>query len=169
MLQDGAYKVMIIKHEGNFYALGAISPYDGCTDLSKGQVFGNKLLSPKNGNAYNITNGEVEYGPGLDNIPIFHIMIQEGKVVLQIPKKPPVKIRPYVSVRDYADMRKVVIIGGTEAAVTAAETLRSLEYTVNFFLKKFQREKSPSLLLNTMFRSTHLSCLNLSNTWTTQS
>lgn len=130
MIEDGAYKIMIIKHDGEYYALGAISPYDGQTDLSKGKVFGNKLLSPKHGNAYNIKNGEIEYGPGLDSIPIFKVRVVDGKLVVQIPRKPPVKIRPYVSPRDYADMRKIVIIGGSEAALTCAETLRSLEYTV---------------------------------------
>lgn len=133
MMQDGSYKIIIIKHEDEFYALSAISPYDGSTDLSKGKVFGNKLLSPKNGSAYNIKNGEVEYGPGMDNIPVFKTIVDNGQLVVQIPKKPPVKIRPYVSVRDYADMRKVVIIGGSEAALTCAETLRSLEYTVRFY------------------------------------
>ena len=56
-----------------------------------------------------------------------------------IPKKPPVKIRPYLAPRDYADMRKVVIIGGGESALAAAETLRFLDFYVShhFMTPKF--------------------------------
>lgn len=143
-MQDGGYPIIVIREGGEFYALYAVSPYDGYTDLSRGTVFGNKLLSPKNGCAYNITNGEVEYGPGLDNIPIFKTVVKDGELSVIMPKKPPIKIRPFVSVRDYSDMRKVLIIGGTEAAVTCAETLRSLEYTVRLgYFLTISRETSP--------------------------
>jgi nitrite reductase/ring-hydroxylating ferredoxin subunit len=127
--------VLVTKIKGEFYAVANTDPYDGHTRLSKGKLFGNKLMSSNNGVAYNIKNGEVEYGPALDNIPIFKCLIKEGQLHVVVPKKPPVKIRPYLAQRDYADMRKIVIVGGGESALAAAETLRYLDYYVKL---KFQ-------------------------------
>lgn len=71
----------------------------------------------------------------MDNVPIFKCDVKNGHLIVVIPKKPPVKIRPYLAPRDYADMRKVVIVGGGESALAAAETLRYLDYYVrNNFL-----------------------------------
>lgn len=94
-------------------------------------MFGNKLMSPSNGVAYNVTTGEVEYGPAIDDVPKFKCEVKQGQLVVTIPKKPPVRIKPYLAVRDYADMRKVVIIGGGESALACAETMRYLDYYVS--------------------------------------
>lgn len=130
-LQDGNFEVLVTKLDGEFYAIANTDPYDGNTKLSKGKLFGNKLMSPMNGSAYNVKTGEVEYGPALDNVPIFKCNVKDGYVNVMVPKKPPVKIRPYLSSRDFADMRKVVIIGGGESALACAETMRFLSYEVN--------------------------------------
>ena len=130
ILASGSYDIILIKNDGNFFALSAVDPYDGATHLSKATVYGNKLLSPSNGCAYCIETGNVEYGPAFDNLPIFKTQVVDGQVKVIVPKKPPVKVRPYLAMRDYADMRKVVIVGSSEAALACAETLRHMEYTV---------------------------------------
>ena len=133
-LATGNYEILVTKLDGQFYAVANIDPFDGNTKLSKGKLFGNKLMSPSNGVAYNIKNGEVEYGPALDNVPIFKCEVRNGLLNVIVPKTPPVKIRPYLAPRDYADMRKVVIVGGGESALAAAETLRYLDYYVSCFV-----------------------------------
>ncbi len=130
-LAQGSFEILVTKIDGEFYAISNIDPYDGHTKLSKGRLFGNKLMSPQQGVAYNVKNGEIEYGPAIDNVPIFKCDVKGGHLVVIIPKKPPVKIRPYLAPRDYADMRKVVIVGGGESALAAAETLRFLDYYVS--------------------------------------
>ena len=106
------------------------------TDLAKGVVFGDKILSPSNGTAYNIKTGEAEWGPGMDNLPVFQTKVDEdeGKLYVYLPKNPPKRLRPYLYLRDFNDLRKVVIIGNGAAAITCAETLRQMEYTVTKYL-----------------------------------
>ena len=125
------YEIILIRKGNLVFALGAISPYDGVTNLAGGVVFGNKLYSPRNGEAYNVRTGEVEYGPGFDCLPIFKTRVKDGKVSVLIPRRIPSKVKPFQGFRDYADTRKVVVFGGSEAALACAETLRSLEFTVN--------------------------------------
>jgi len=125
----GVIDILLIKHNGNFYALGSTHTYDGETELFKGGVvFGNKLLAPKHGTAYNIETGRIEDGPGSDSLPIFKTLVEDGQVKVMLPKKAPIKIKPQLSSRDYNDPRKLVVIGGGEAAMACAEALRNLEY-----------------------------------------
>ena len=129
-LAQGSFELLVTKIGEDFFAVANTDPYDGHTKLSKGKLFGNKLMSPKNGTAYNVQTGEVEYGPAIDNVPIFKCEVRGDQLFVVVPKKPPVKIKPYLAARDYADMRKVVIIGGGESAIACAETMRFLDYYV---------------------------------------
>lgn len=141
-LAQGNYEILVTKIDGQYFAISNTDPFDGNTRLSKGKLFGNKLMSPNNGVAYNIKNGEVEYGPAIDNIPIFKCQVNDGVLNVIVPKTPPVKIRPYLAPRDYADMRKVVIVGGGESAMAAAETLRFLDYYVSSWSENYTNFES---------------------------
>lgn len=130
---DGqTHEIILIKYLGNFYALGAFCIYDNSTKLSEGGIiFGDKLMAPRHGIAYNITNGSIEDGPCLDSLPVYKTWQDEktGEVKILFPKNPPKKVRPFLYNRDFNDHRKCVIIGGGEAAMSAAITLRNLEFT----------------------------------------
>lgn len=122
---------MIVKHQGQFYCLGGLCAYDGKTKLSEGVVFGDKLMAPDNGSAYNIVNGQAEHGPAIDNIPIFETRVEkDGKLVVFIPDVPPKRIKPLITGRDYNDLRRVVLVGSDPAVISCAETLRYFEYAV---------------------------------------
>lgn len=140
IIKERKVRIVIIKHKGEFYCLGGVCSFDGKTRLSEGVVFGDKLLAPENGSAYNILNGQVEYGPAIDNIPIFQTLVgKDGKLVVMIPDVPPKKIKPLLVGRDFNDLRRVVFVGSDPAVISCAETLRQFEYSVRHGL---QREKS---------------------------
>jgi nitrite reductase/ring-hydroxylating ferredoxin subunit len=128
-LEDRKIKVLVFKYNGIFYATGAYNPYDFSIELKDGLLLHNKLMCPITGSAFNIETGEPEYGPATDCLPIFQTTVIEGKLVICLPKNPPIKIRPNLSPRDFADMRKVIIIGGGPAAYSTAENLRQMSYT----------------------------------------
>ena len=87
-------------------------------------------MAPRDGVSYNIVTGHVEDGPATHDLPIFKTLVdKEGRVSVMFPKKPPIMIRPYRTIRDYNDPRKYVIVGGGEAAITCAETIRALDFT----------------------------------------
>jgi nitrite reductase/ring-hydroxylating ferredoxin subunit len=130
LIKERKIKLVLINHKGNFYCLSATCTYDGKTDLGKGQVFGDKLVTPDNGSAYSIQSGMVEYGPALDNLPIFQAKVdQEGRVFAFIPDNPPIKVRPLLATRDYNDLRRVIIVGSDPAVISCAETLRQFDFT----------------------------------------
>ena len=130
LIKEKKVKLVLIKNKGRFHCLGSTCTYDGKTDLSKGIVFGDKLMSPTNGSAYSIETGIVEYGPALDGIPIFQAKIdpENGEVFAYIPDTPPKSIRPLVSGRDFNDLRRVVLVGSDPAVISCVETLRQFDY-----------------------------------------
>lgn len=134
IINERKIRLVVIKHKDQFYCLGGTCAYDGKTKLSDGVVFGDKLLAPENGSAYNITNGQAEHGPAIDNIPIFEARVdkQSGKLTVFVPDVPPKKIKPLIVGRDFNDLRRVVLIGSDPSVITCAETLRLFEYSVNF-------------------------------------
>lgn len=72
----------------------------------------------------------VEYGPALDNLPLFQAKVdKDGRVFAFIPDHPPTRIRPLLATRDFNDLRRVVIVGSDPAVISCAETLRQFDYT----------------------------------------
>lgn len=129
LIKERKIRVLIIKHQDQFYCLSAIDTYDGKTNLGEGVVFGDKLMSPRNGCAYSIVDGLSEHGPALDNLPIFQAKVINDKVTVYIPEQPPKKIRPILIGRDFNDLRRVVLVGSDPAVLSCAETLRNFEYS----------------------------------------
>lgn len=130
IINEKKIRIVVVKHQGQFYCLGGLCAYDGKTKLGDGIVFGDKLVAPDNGSAYNIANGQVEHGPAMDNIPIFETRIEKEKLVVFIPDVPPKRIKPLITGRDLNDLRRVVILGSDPAVISCAETLRLFEYSV---------------------------------------
>ena len=132
-IKERKVRIVIVKHNGKFYCLNGIDTYDGKTRLYKGVVFGDKLLSPDNGSAFNIINGTVENGPALDNLPIFQVKEDSstGMLKVYIPDIPPKRLKPLLVGRDYNDQRRIIILGSDPAVISCVETLRQFEYTVS--------------------------------------
>jgi nitrite reductase/ring-hydroxylating ferredoxin subunit len=129
-LKERKVRVVVVKCKGQLYCLGGYDTFDGTTRLYKGAVFGDKLYSPQNGSAFNVTNGTVEYGPAIDNLPIFQTQIDaKGNLVISVPDFPPKKVRPMLIGRDFNDLRRVVLVGSDPSVISCAETLRYMEYT----------------------------------------
>ena len=100
--------------------------------LYLGLVFGDKLYCPIHGCAYCIKTGRAEYAPAIDSLPRFHIeevnkqilcnykyllfynFQKEGKVTVFAPKIAPIRVIAPSGFRDYNDLRKIIVIGGTE-------------------------------------------------------
>lgn len=73
-------------------------------------------MCPHHGCAFDLKTGSVEYGPAYHNLPIFMVTEKMGVVKLSYPEKIPKRINPKTTPRDYADQRKVVILGEDHAA-----------------------------------------------------
>lgn len=129
-LDGRKYEVLVFKYNDHFYCTSAKNPYDLEICLRDGILIRNKLMCPLTGSAWNIENGDIEYGPCMDNLAIFQVREnQKGKLSCFVPNNPPLYTRPLLYPRDYADLRKVIIVGGGAAGYNCAETLRKCSYT----------------------------------------
>lgn len=117
-------KIIILKYRDVYYALGAFCGFD-YTPLAKGAFIGNKIICPTCASAYDIRNGYVENGPTIRNISSFNIQTRDNRVKVTIPEHVPAfAIRP--GEKERIDPRVFVVLGDSEAALSAIDSLRIL-------------------------------------------
>jgi hypothetical protein len=87
------------------------------------------LFCPHHGCVFDIKSGSIEHGPALYNLPIFFSEEKEGKVRLIYPAAIPSSVSPNMAERDVEDLRKVLILGGDDAAtIGCINSLRQFGY-----------------------------------------
>jgi len=69
-------KILLIKHNDHFFALGSFCGYD-FTNLATGALLGEKLVCPTCLSAYDIKNGIVDNGPSMRNLTSFNIAVRD--------------------------------------------------------------------------------------------
>lgn len=125
---DETNKIIVYNHEGKYYATAAFCSYD-YTILSNGVVLNDKVFCPTCGSGYNLTNGFVDDGPALRNIASFPCQTRKGIVSAVLPEDiPPFGIRN-ISNKGQLDPRTFVVVGDSEAALSAVITLRTSGFT----------------------------------------
>ncbi|KAH9524284.1 Apoptosis-inducing factor 3 [Bulinus truncatus] len=129
-VEIGEQKVLLVKEDGHFYAIGNKCSHYGAP-LNKGAYCKGIVRCPWHGACFNIKTGDIEDFPGLDSVPKFPVEIRDGKVVV---KADPAalasakRVKPMV--RKSSDNNKtVVLVGGGPASLVCAETLRQKGYT----------------------------------------
>lgn len=75
-------------------------------------------MCTRHGCAYNIENGQSEH-VAHDDLAKFYVEEKKGEVSLFIPQYIPTMVRALDGVRDYNDLRKVVIVGTGPAVYKA--------------------------------------------------
>ena len=116
-------KVILYKRKGKYYSTGSFCGYD-FTDLNDGIFIGNKIICPTCSSTYNIENGLVDQGPSLRNISSFPVSIREKKVKVVLPDHIPAFSLRETLKREDIDPRSYIIIGDSDAALSAIITLR---------------------------------------------
>ena len=117
-------KVLISKYQGKLYATGSFCSHFG-VPLEGGYLIDDQVLCPAHLAGFSIITGEIERAPGLDGLPTFPIIEENGDFYVQVPKDglPKKKSQPLVK-RDPENKKHFVIIGGGPAGLNCAETLR---------------------------------------------
>ena len=116
-------KVIIYNKEGKYFCTGSFCGFD-FTDLNDGIFIGNKIICPTCSSIYNIENGLADQGPTLRNISSFPTNIRKKKVQLVLPDHiPAFSLRETLN-REDIDPRTFIIVGDSEAALSAIITLR---------------------------------------------
>ena len=87
------------------------------------------MYCPHHGCIFDIKSGSIEHGPSLYMLPRFHADEKDGMVRVLYPFGIPSAVDPDATTRDVEDLRKVMILGGDDAAtVGCLNGLRQFGY-----------------------------------------
>ncbi|KYO36967.1 apoptosis-inducing factor 3 isoform B [Alligator mississippiensis] len=126
----GCGKALLIKENGEYYAMGHKCPHYGAP-LVKGVLSKGRVRCPWHGACFNIGTGDIEDFPGLDSLPKFQVKIEKEKVyiraskqALQTQRRTKVMAK-CISLSNYnITSTNILIIGAGAAGLVCAETLR---------------------------------------------
>ncbi|XP_054101060.1 apoptosis-inducing factor 3 isoform X4 [Callithrix jacchus] len=123
-------KVLLVKDNGEFHALGHKCPHYGAP-LVKGVLSRGRVRCPWHGACFNISTGDLEDFPGLDSLHKFQVKIEKEKVyvraskqALQLQRRTKVMAKCISPSAGYSGSTNVLIVGAGAAGLVCAETLR---------------------------------------------
>lgn len=116
-------KVIVYKKEDKVYCTASFCGYD-YSDLNDGIYLGDKVICPTCGTTYNMTDGIVDSGASLRNISSFPCQIRKNMISIIVPDHIPAFALREGLKSEKMDPRTYVIIGDSEAALSALVTLR---------------------------------------------
>nr|XP_044988637.1 apoptosis-inducing factor 3 isoform X2 [Jaculus jaculus] len=126
----GLGKVLLVKDNGEFHALGHKCPHYGAP-LVKGVLSRGRVRCPWHGACFNISTGDLEDFPGLDSLHKFQVKIEKEKVyvraskqALQIQRRTKVMAKCISPSAGHSGSTNVLIVGAGAAGLVCAETLR---------------------------------------------
>ena len=81
----GKRKVLLVRLEGKFYAIGATcSHYDG--PLAEGAVCGHRVTCPWHQASFDLTTGDLLEPPALSGVPRFDVSVEGRDIVVSVPE-----------------------------------------------------------------------------------
>uniref|UniRef100_A0A452QRZ2 AIF family member 3 n=1 Tax=Ursus americanus TaxID=9643 RepID=A0A452QRZ2_URSAM len=123
-------KVLLVKDNGEFHALGHKCPHYGAP-LVKGVLSRGRVRCPWHGACFNISTGDLEDFPGLDSLHKFQVKIEKEKVyvraskqALQLQRRTKVMAKCISPSAGHSSSTNVLIVGAGAAGLVCAETLR---------------------------------------------
>ncbi|XP_006875869.1 PREDICTED: apoptosis-inducing factor 3 [Chrysochloris asiatica] len=123
-------KVLLVKDNGEFHALGHKCPHYGAP-LVKGVLSRGRVRCPWHGACFNISTGDLEDFPGLDSLPKFQVKIEKEKVyvraskqALQLQRRTKMMAKCISPSASHSCSTNVLIVGAGAAGLVCAETLR---------------------------------------------
>jgi len=115
--------ILVARVNGKYHAVGAFCTHYGAP-LVEGALNGERLVCPWHHACFNVTNGEMEEPPALDDLPCYEVRVENEQIIVRVPEEMSDRRTPSMSKRDVNDERLFVIVGGGAAGYAAAQTLR---------------------------------------------
>jgi len=75
---DGT-EVAIFKIEGQHYAIEDVCTHDGA-EIASGELEGDEIICPRHGARFCVKTGEVKCAPAYENVDIFPVQIDNGRI-----------------------------------------------------------------------------------------
>ncbi|XP_006894629.1 PREDICTED: apoptosis-inducing factor 3 isoform X1 [Elephantulus edwardii] len=138
-------KVLLVKDNGEFHALGHKCPHYGAP-LVKGVLSRGRVRCPWHGACFNISTGDLEDFPGLDSLHKFQVKIEKEKVyvraskqALQLQRRTKVMAKCISPSAGHSGSTNVLIVGAGAAGLVCAETLRQEGFSDRIILCTLDR------------------------------
>lgn len=116
-------EILVARVNGKYHAVGAFCTHYGAP-LVDGVLNGERLVCPWHHACFNVTTGELEEPPALDDLPCYEVRVENEQIIARLPEEMSDRRTPSMSKRDVNDERLFVIVGGGAAGYAAAQTLR---------------------------------------------
>lgn len=87
-LEISGKPVVIMNLSGNIYAFGDVCTHDN-GPLGDGEIDGYEIVCPRHGARFDIQTGKAVRGPAFHDIPTYPVRIENGSILVGIPKEPP--------------------------------------------------------------------------------
>lgn len=122
--------LLLARIDGQFYATGASCSHYSAP-LAQGVAAKDKMhvVCPWHDAAFDLRTGQPVRGAGLQAIPTYPVSVEDGQVIVEVPKIMEDFVKPVMVRRNPEDSRVFVVIGGGAAGVAAADSLRQEGYT----------------------------------------
>jgi nitrite reductase/ring-hydroxylating ferredoxin subunit len=126
-IQEYFQKILVTKVNGKICVVSSFCGYD-FTDLSKGEMIGNRLICPTCMSEYNVENGHAEQGPNIRYLATFPASIRDDLLKIRVPndKIPLFQLPQVADFNNPADPRHYVLIGDNETVQGAIDTLTKI-------------------------------------------
>ncbi|XP_046442714.1 apoptosis-inducing factor 3-like isoform X2 [Daphnia pulex] len=131
VFEAGEKQILVVKENGNVYAMGAKCTHFGAP-LSSGIFCKGKVYCPWHGACFNSKTGDIEEFPALDPIPVYTVNVDPNtnEVKVKINNKTSNESTHKPLCKTSKDSNEVVLIIGSGAAGhSCAETLRQEGFT----------------------------------------
>ncbi len=83
-VQAGATPVLLVRREGQIYAIGDTCTHMGCS-LSEGRLEGTEVVCPCHGSRFRILDGTVVEGPATVSEPAYTVRVRDGQIEIRRP------------------------------------------------------------------------------------
>ncbi|MBN1266930.1 MAG: Rieske 2Fe-2S domain-containing protein [Anaerolineales bacterium] len=83
LIQIEDREILLIQHEGDFYALANLCSHDG-EALGDADVEDGEIICPRHGARFNLSSGAATGLPAVVGVPVYQVKIEDGAVFLGI-------------------------------------------------------------------------------------
>ena len=78
--------ILVARVNGKYHAVGAFCTHYGAP-LVEGALNGERLVCPWHHACFNVTNGEMEEPPALDDLPCYEVRVENEQIIVRVPGK----------------------------------------------------------------------------------
>ncbi len=86
LMQVGDREILLLQHDGSFYAVENICSHDG-EALGNADIEDGEIICPRHGARFSLTTGDALTLPAVVGVPVYPVRIDDGSLFLGLPEE----------------------------------------------------------------------------------